>query len=101
MSDAPMAERPEDSIAEAVPRQNPLAAFALRAVLGIAVVAILIAHYDSRPVFRAMARYQLGYFVSGISLYLASQVMSAWRWQLLARLNSITGPFRESLAYSF
>src|ERR1700722_1612322 len=101
MSDAPMAERPEDSIAEAVPRQNPLAAFGLRAVLGIAVVAILIGHYDARPVFRALARERIGYFVAAIALYLASQVMSAWRWQLLARLNSIAGPFREYLAYYF
>jgi uncharacterized membrane protein YbhN (UPF0104 family) len=101
MSEPPITERPEDRIAEAAPRQNPLGAFALRAVLGIAVVAILIGHYDARPVFHALARERIGYFAAAIALYLASQVMSAWRWQWLARLNSITGPFREFLAYYF
>jgi hypothetical protein len=52
-------------------------------------------------VFRALARERLAYFVAAIALYVASQVMSARRWQLLARVNSIPGPFREYLAYYF
>ena len=92
--------RPSGMTVSSKPRaaQESVGAFAFRAVLGIAVVAILLGHYDARPVFRALARERIGYFVAAIALYLASQVMSAWRWQLLARLNSITGPFREYLA---
>ncbi len=101
MSDSEITESVEDVIAESAPRQNPFGAFVLRTILGVAVVAILIGHYDARPVFHALARERIGYFAAAIALYLASQVMSAWRWQLLARLNSISGPFREFLAYYF
>jgi lysylphosphatidylglycerol synthase-like protein len=40
-------------------------------------------------------------FFAAIALYVASQVMSAWRWQLLARLNSTPGPFRVYVANYF
>ncbi len=94
---------PADSglVEAAAPRGNPYGAFAIRAALGIAVVALLLSHYDARPVFHALARERLSYFSAAIALYVASQVMSAWRWQLLARINSIPGPFREYLAYYF
>ncbi|HEX3408894.1 MAG TPA: lysylphosphatidylglycerol synthase transmembrane domain-containing protein, partial [Candidatus Binataceae bacterium] len=85
----------------AEPRKNPYGAFAIRGALGIAVVALLLRHYDARPVFHALARERLSYFLATIALYVASQVMSAWRWRLLARLNAIPGPFREYLAYYF
>ncbi len=84
-----------------VPRKNPYGAFAIRGALGIAVIALLLGHYDARPVFHALARERLGYFLTAIALYLACQVMSAWRWRLIARVNSIPGPFREYLAYYF
>ena len=41
-------------------RKNPYGAFAIRAALGIAVVALLLRHYDARPVFHALARERLG-----------------------------------------
>ena len=101
MSDPSISDSADESLAEAsAPRQNPYGAFALRTALGLAVVALL-AHYDGRAVFHALARERLGYFFAAIALYIASQVMSSWRWQLLARLNSIPGPFREYLAYYF
>src|SRR5713226_3997350 len=100
MMDEPSTSGPAESdLAEAsATRQNPYGAFAIRGALGIAVVALLLRHYDARPVFNALARERLSYFLAAIALYVASQVMSAWRWQLLARLNSIPGPFREYLA---
>jgi glycosyltransferase 2 family protein len=102
MNDPSDFDRNDGGLVEAAePRRNPYGAFAIRAALGIAVVALLLGHYDARPVFHALARERLGYFFAAIALYLASQVMSAWRWQLLARLNSIPGPYREYLAYYF
>lgn len=94
--------RAEDHPVEASePRKNPYGAFAIRGALGIAVVALLLRHYDARPVVHALARERLSYFISAIVLYLGTQVLSAWRWHLLARINGINGPFRESLAYYF
>ncbi len=101
MNDPLISDATDESAAEpSAPHRNPYGAFATRAVLGIAVVALL-AHYNGRAVFHALARERLGYFFAAIALYVASQVMSSWRWQLLARLNSIPGPFREYLAYYF
>lgn len=102
MNETSSPEPADSGLAEAAaPRGNPYGAFAIRAALGIAVVALLLSHYDARPVFHALARERLDYFFGAIALYVASQVMSAWRWQLLARINSIPGPFREYLAYYF
>lgn len=102
MSDPSTSVRGEDHPFDASePRKNPYGAFAIRGALGIAVVALLLRHYDARPVFLALSRERLSYFIAAIVLYLGSQVMSAWRWHLLARINGIDGPFRESLAYYF
>ena len=83
------------------PRKNRYGAFALRAGVGVAVVVLLLGHYYAREVFHAIAQERLSYFLAAIALYLGTQVTSAWRWKLLARLNSIEGPFREYLAYYF
>lgn len=101
MNDPSSSEPADDMLEAAAPRGNPFGAFAIRAALGVAVVALLLRHYDARPVFHALAHEQLSYFFAAIALYVASQVMSAWRWQLLARVNGIPGPFREYLAYYF
>ena len=102
MNDPSTSGGAEDNLIEtSAPRKSPYGAFAIRGALGIAVVALLLRHYDARPVFHALARERLSYFIAAIVLYLGSQVMSAWRWHLLARLNGITGRFRESLAYYF
>ena len=102
MNEPSSSEPAGSDLYEAAPsRGNPYGAFAIRAALGIAVVALLLGHYDARPVFHALARERLAYFFGAIALYVASQVMSAWRWQLLARVNELPGPFREYLAYYF
>src|SRR5579864_7162334 len=82
-------------------RRNPYVAFALRAGLGVAVVVILLWHYDARPIFRLLRRESPAYFVATIVIFIAGQAMSAYRWQLLARLNHISGPYREYLSYYF
>ena len=82
-------------------QRNPYLAFALRSGLGVAVVAILLWHYDARPIFRLLRRESPAYFAATIVIFIAGQAMSAYRWQLLARLNRIGGPYREYLAYYF
>src|SRR5260370_18071981 len=82
-------------------QRNPYIAFALRAGVGVAVVAILLWHYDARPIFRRLRGESPILVAAAVVLFLAGQVMSAYRWYLLARLNHIGGPYREYLAYYF
>jgi hypothetical protein len=80
---------------------HPYRAFALRAGLGAAVVAILLWRYDARPIFRLLTRERPAYFVAAVALYVAGQSMCAYRWQLLAALLKIHGRYRDFLAYTF
>ncbi len=95
----PAFEEPPEKAEKA--QRNPYLAFALRAGLGVAVVAILLWHYDARPIFRLLRHESPIFFAAAVVLFLAGQVMSAYRWYLLARLNHIGGPYREYLAYYF
>ncbi|MBF6560859.1 MAG: flippase-like domain-containing protein [Candidatus Binataceae bacterium] len=85
----------------AAARKRSYGAFALRAGLGAAVIAVMLWRFNPRPVIRALGHERPDYFAAAIALYLAGQVMSSWRWQLLARLNAIGGRWREYLAYYF
>ena len=73
----------------------------MRAGLGVAVVAVLLWHYDPRPIFRILSREHLAYFVAAVALYIAGQAMCAYRWRLLADLLKIRGRYSEFLAYLF
>lgn len=81
--------------------RGPLRAFALRAGIGIALVAILLWYFDARPIFRTMGRERIGFFIATVGVLVAGQAMSALRWRLLALIAGIGGPFREYLAYYF
>jgi uncharacterized membrane protein YbhN (UPF0104 family) len=76
-------------------------AFAIRAGLGVALVAVLLWRYDARPIFRIFKRERIDCFVAAVALYLAGQALSAYRWQLLAALMKVRGRYREFVAYYF
>jgi glycosyltransferase 2 family protein len=80
---------------------HPYRAFAIRAGLGLAVVAVLLWRYDARPIFRILSREQSAYFAAAVVLYLAGQAMCAYRWQLLAAILKVHGRYTEFLAYTF
>jgi glycosyltransferase 2 family protein len=80
---------------------HPYRAFAIRAGLGVAVVAVLLWRYDARPIFRILSRERPAYFAAVVMLYLAGQAMCAYRWQLLAALLKVHGRYGEFLAYTF
>jgi uncharacterized membrane protein YbhN (UPF0104 family) len=73
----------------------------MRAGLGAAVVAVLLAHYDARPIFRILAHERPDCFAAAVALYLAGQAMCAYRWEILAALLKVHGRYREFLAYTF
>ncbi len=81
--------------------RHPILAFALRIGAGVAIVALLLWHYDARPILHQLARERLAFFCSAVALYIAGQVMSAWRWNLLGALLRIPAPYLHYLAYYF
>ncbi|HYB90093.1 MAG TPA: lysylphosphatidylglycerol synthase transmembrane domain-containing protein [Candidatus Binataceae bacterium] len=100
MNESPAIEPIEPAQAPPPP-VHPYRAFAFRAGLGFAVVAFLLWHFDARPVLRVLAREKLGHFAATVALYVASQVMSSYRWSLLAGLLQVRGRYSEFLAYYF
>jgi uncharacterized membrane protein YbhN (UPF0104 family) len=82
-------------------KRRSYGAFALRAGFGLAVLAFLLWYCDARSIFRTLARERVSFFTATVALYVGGQAMSAFRWQLLARLNGLGGLFRDYLAYYF
>jgi uncharacterized membrane protein YbhN (UPF0104 family) len=80
---------------------HPYRAFATRAGLGVAIVAVLLWRYDARPILRILSRERPAYFAAVVLLYVAGQAMCAYRWQLLAALLKVHGRYTEFLAYLF
>jgi glycosyltransferase 2 family protein len=80
---------------------HPYRAFAIRAGLGVAVVAVLLWRYDARPIFRILSRERSAYFAAAVTLYVAGQAMCAYRWQLLAAILKVHGRYAKFLAYTF
>jgi glycosyltransferase 2 family protein len=76
-------------------------AFAIKLAAGSALVVFLLWHYDLRSAFRLIQRERPILFLATMALYVAGQAMSAFRWQLLARLNGLSGGYSEYLAYYF
>jgi glycosyltransferase 2 family protein len=73
----------------------------LRAGVGVVVVAILLSHYDARPILRILSHEGLGWFAAAVALYIAGQVMSTWRWMLLAYALKLRGAFGDFLRFYF
>lgn len=100
MDEAPQAASDISTLAEA-PERGRLRAFAIRAGIGLALLAILLWRFDARPIFRMMARERTVFFIVTVAILVAGQAMSALRWRLLAMIAGLGGPFREYLAYYF
>src|SRR5690348_14522984 len=82
-------------------KSRPVLGFAFRAGAGLLIVALLLWHYDVRPVLHQLARERPAFFVTVIVIYVAGQVMSAWRWSLLGAILEIPAPFIDYLSYGF
>jgi hypothetical protein len=85
----------------ASPSRHPYRGFLLRAGLGIAIVGLLLWWYDPRPIFALLLREHPAYFAATVAVYVLGQVMSAYRWRLMAGLVNVRGPFSEFFAYYF
>ena len=80
---------------------HPYRAFILRIGLGAAIVAFLLWHYDARPALHTLAHEKLGFFAATLLIFVAGQVMSAYRWQLLAGVLGVRGSYLDFLRYYF
>jgi len=94
---------PADEVAlEAAPQgSHKYRAFATRIGLGLAIVGFLLWHYDARPALRSLAHERPLFFAAAVALYVAGQLLCAWRWQLLAVIINLRGPLSEFLRYCF
>lgn len=75
--------------------------FALRLGFGLAILGFLLWHYKAGRVLTILTRESPLYFAATVLLYVAGQVMSAYRWKLMAALLHLRGSFGDFLAYYF
>ena len=75
--------------------------FAIKLTAGVSLVAFLLWHYDLRSTFQLIRRERPILFLATVALFVAAQMMSAFRWKLLAGLNGLGGRYSEYLAYYF
>jgi glycosyltransferase 2 family protein len=80
---------------------HPYRAYVIRAGVGIAVVAFLLSHYDARPILRILSHEGAAWFAAAVALYLAGQVMSTWRWMLLAYALQLRGAWKDFVRFYF
>ncbi len=82
-------------------RGHPYRAYLIRAGVGLAVVAFLLAHYDARPILKILSHEGAAWFAAALALYIAGQVMSSWRWMLLAYALKLSGAWRDFVRFYF
>jgi glycosyltransferase 2 family protein len=80
---------------------HPYRAFILRVVVGGVIVGFLLWHYAGRHVLLTLERENPWWFIGAVALYVAGQLLSSKRWQLLARALGIGGEFIEYVRYYF
>ncbi|MBI3947589.1 MAG: flippase-like domain-containing protein [Armatimonadetes bacterium] len=72
-----------------------------RGALGAATLAFLYGQARGGEVARALAGVDVGLWVGAVGLYLAGQLVCAWKWGLLARPLGMRRPYRALVAYYF
>ena len=82
-------------------RRRGLLAFGVRTGLGVGFLGLFLWLYGGGHIVQSLARERPSFFLATIVLYLAGQVMSAYRWILLARLSGLAGRARDYLTYYF
>jgi glycosyltransferase 2 family protein len=80
---------------------HPYRAYVIRAGVGVAVVAILLSHYDARPILRILSHEGAAWFAAAVALYIAGQLMSTWRWMLLASALKLHGAWTDFVRFYF
>ncbi len=92
-----------EQIAEAPPRSRTRAqvGFAIRLLLGLGLLSFLLSRVDRAALFHQLARERVTYFLAATLLYIAGQMVAAFRWRYLARMLALYGTVFEFIVYFF
>ncbi|HZP44295.1 MAG TPA: lysylphosphatidylglycerol synthase transmembrane domain-containing protein [Candidatus Binataceae bacterium] len=82
-------------------RRSAMTTFAIRGLLGLGLLALLLKLYGFAPIVHSLAREQPRYFLLALAIYVGGQVMSAYRWMLLARILALRARWRDHLRWYF
>ncbi len=97
----PLPDAEAAELAAAPARRRAWAGFAIRAILGLAVVGLLLWRYNPRTIANLFARERPGYFCAAFAIYISGLLLSSFRWQLLARLVGIRDHYTRFVRYYF
>ena len=70
-------------------------------MISFALVCILFSYYGWGPLVRALRLENALYFWLTVALIVACQAIGAYRWQLVAKVDGLSGKFREYCAFYF
>jgi uncharacterized membrane protein YbhN (UPF0104 family) len=73
----------------------------LRLLVSAALLGWLAWRTDWRHVGELFAGLRLGYWLAAVGLYVGTQVVSSWRWRMLARPLGFERPLRQYVAFYF
>ena len=75
--------------------------FAARLILGIGLLVFLISRVDRAALFHQLARERISYFLAATLLYIAGQMVAAFRWRYLSGMLAFRGSYFEFLVFYF
>lgn len=75
--------------------------FGIKLAIGLSLAGVLLWRYDLGSTFHLVRRERLSLFAATGALFVGVQVISAFRWQLLARIVGVGGRYRDYLGYFF
>lgn len=78
-----------------------LSSFYIKVTLSVLLLALLLSRLDLRELRGVFATADVGWLLAAIGAYLVSQVLSAARWQMLARPLGFNDPFARFALYYF
>lgn len=81
--------------------RSAVAPFVRRGVLGLGLLALLLRLYGIAPIVQSLAREQLKFFMLALVIYIGGQVMSSYRWMLLARILGLGSRWRDYFRWYF
>jgi len=92
-----------EQTAEAPPRSRTRAqiGFAIRLLLGVGLLGFLLSRVDRTALFHQLARERPAYFLAATLLFIAGQMVAAFRWRYLARMLALYGTIFEFIVYYF
>ncbi|MBI5755841.1 MAG: flippase-like domain-containing protein [Nitrospirae bacterium] len=73
----------------------------LKAAVSIAILVYLFTKIDLGEVWHLFKQVHVSYLIAALGLYLAGQILCAYRWKVLAGLMDFHNRFREFLLYYF